>query len=218
MHNFSQIRLTIYLKSFSWTLFRLSTLCVIRKLLIPNAWFKFAYIYIWSQGSKLGGAGSPGCPWILLRLPQISAGSPNMYCLMYNSTFYTFIKLMKMLFGSPPPPKKKRKILISSPGSTEIVLNPCYMYMYWVILCYYKIVLFVWTGKCSYTVSCFRIVIPARYPAGQLVTAKQWAVSQFWRGCDLIPDPFSPLSLSLKPVVVPVARLILALSLDTWYP
>ena len=29
------------------------------------------------QGSKLGGAKRPGLPWILLRLPHISAGSPK---------------------------------------------------------------------------------------------------------------------------------------------
>ena len=37
------------------------------------------------QGSKLGGARSPGLPWILLRLPQISAVSPKMYCFLYRT-------------------------------------------------------------------------------------------------------------------------------------
>ena len=49
---------------------------------------------------------------MFLRLPQISAGSPNMYCLTYR-IFLTFMKLMKMQLGS------LEKILISSPGIVE---------------------------------------------------------------------------------------------------
>ena len=41
------------------------------------------------QGSKLGGAGSWGLPWMFLRLPQISAGSPNMYCLTYRKPLWS---------------------------------------------------------------------------------------------------------------------------------
>ena len=40
-------------------------------VIVSNPWHQY-------QGSKLGGAGSRGLPWILLQLPQI-LGSPKMY-------------------------------------------------------------------------------------------------------------------------------------------
>ena len=39
---------------------------------------------------KLGSAGSPGLPWILLRLPLISAGSPKMYWFLYTTPIGSF--------------------------------------------------------------------------------------------------------------------------------
>ena len=42
------------------------------------------------QGSKLGGAGSQGLSWILLGLPQISAGSPKMYWFLYTTPLGSF--------------------------------------------------------------------------------------------------------------------------------
>ena len=42
------------------------------------------------QGSKLGGAGSRGLPWILLWLPQISAGSPKIYWFLYTTPLGSF--------------------------------------------------------------------------------------------------------------------------------
>ena len=53
-----------------------------------------------STGLKLRGAGSPGLPWILLRLPQISAGSRNLLV-----AFEEIIGL---------PEKKKFQALLSS--------------------------------------------------------------------------------------------------------
>ena len=58
--------------------------------MIASGWYAFSHYsetrrgcYL-NQGSKLGGAGSQGLPWMLLRLPQIYAGSPNMYYLTYR--------------------------------------------------------------------------------------------------------------------------------------
>ena len=38
-----------------------------------------------NQGWKLGGAGRPGLPQFLLRLPQVSPGSPKMYWFLYGT-------------------------------------------------------------------------------------------------------------------------------------
>ena len=73
------------------------------------------------QGSKLGGAGSPGLPWILLRLPQISAGSPKMNCLLYTTPLW---KLMKMQLGS------LEKIVISSPDPSKAAFPDLVMESY----------------------------------------------------------------------------------------
>ena len=43
-----------------------------------------------TQGSKLGGARSPGLPWILLQLPIFSAGSPKMYWFLYRTPLGSF--------------------------------------------------------------------------------------------------------------------------------
>ena len=47
------------------------------------------FFFKWFQGSKLGGGGSRGLPWMLLGLPQINAGSPNMYCLTYRTLLWS---------------------------------------------------------------------------------------------------------------------------------
>ena len=46
--------------------------------------------FILFQGSKLRSAWSPGPPWILLRLPQISEGSPPMYWFLYTTSLGSF--------------------------------------------------------------------------------------------------------------------------------
>ena len=49
---------------------------------------------------------TPGLPWTLMRLPQISAGSPNVYCLIYTTPVWSYedvIRLPEKYLNFEPP-------------------------------------------------------------------------------------------------------------------